>query len=86
MKNKVEARKLRPYFQSHPVTILKNQPIIDILCRVDTSRRMIKWGIELVEFGIEYAPRTTIKAQILADLMVECSFNRSSDPISNSLI
>ncbi|KAA3479600.1 retrovirus-related Pol polyprotein from transposon gypsy [Gossypium australe] len=56
----------------------------DILSRVDTSRRMTKWGIKLAEFGIEYAPQKVIKAQILADFMAECSFDRSPIPAYGS--
>ncbi|KAG4207173.1 hypothetical protein ERO13_A03G050450v2 [Gossypium hirsutum] len=62
------------------MTVITNQPIKGILSRVDASGKMTKWRIELTEFGIEYAPRTTIKAQILADFMVECSFDKSSNP------
>lgn len=33
------------------------------------------WSIELGQHDIDYKPRTAIKAQALADFMVECSFN-----------
>ncbi|XP_073120816.1 uncharacterized protein [Henckelia pumila] len=32
---------------------------------------MVKWTIELSQYGIEYRPRPAIKAQILADFLVE---------------
>ncbi|KAL0399746.1 UNVERIFIED_CONTAM: hypothetical protein Sradi_2317900 [Sesamum radiatum] len=32
---------------------------------------MVKWAVELSEHGIEYRPRPAIKAQALADFMVE---------------
>ncbi|KAL0319786.1 UNVERIFIED_CONTAM: Pro-Pol polyprotein [Sesamum radiatum] len=35
------------------------------------SGRMVKWAVELSEHGIEYRPRPAIKAQALADFMVE---------------
>ncbi|KAA3484524.1 protein SRG1 [Gossypium australe] len=38
----VAARKLRPYFQVHLVTVMTNQPIKDILSKVDTSGKMTK--------------------------------------------
>ncbi|KAL2490953.1 Integrase catalytic domain-containing protein [Abeliophyllum distichum] len=37
----------------------------------DTSRRLIKWSIELSEFDIFYKPRPSIKGQALADFMAE---------------
>ncbi|KAL0378312.1 UNVERIFIED_CONTAM: hypothetical protein Sradi_3136700 [Sesamum radiatum] len=36
-----------------------------------TSGRLIKWAIELSEYDISYLPRTTIKAQVLADFVSE---------------
>ena len=33
--------------------------------------RMVQWEIELSQFNIEYHPRTVIKAQALADFIVE---------------
>ncbi|XP_073152697.1 uncharacterized protein [Henckelia pumila] len=32
---------------------------------------MVKWAVELSQYGIEYRPRPAIKAQILADFLVE---------------
>lgn len=33
--------------------------------------RMVQWAIELSQFDIEYHPRTAIKAQALADFIIE---------------
>lgn len=56
----VAAKKLRPYFQVHMVTVLTNQPIRAILHRPDISGRMMKWAVELGEFGIVYKNKTTL--------------------------
>ena len=42
-----------------------------ILHKLETSGRLIKWVIELSEFDIRYKPRTTVKGQILADFIME---------------
>ncbi|KAL2526542.1 Uncharacterized protein Adt_11596 [Abeliophyllum distichum] len=42
-----------------------------ILQKLDTSRRLIKWLIELNQFDISYKPRPSVKGQALADFMVE---------------
>ncbi|XP_031096962.1 uncharacterized protein LOC116001213 [Ipomoea triloba] len=34
---------------------------------------MVKWAIELTQYGLEYKLRPSIKAQALADFIVECS-------------
>ncbi|CAA0842069.1 Unknown protein, partial [Striga hermonthica] len=67
----IAARKLRPYFQEHSITVRTSYPLRQILHRPDTSRRMIKWAIELGQFDIHYQPRTAIKAQALSDFIAE---------------
>ena len=42
-----------------------------ILHKLETSRRLIKWSIELSEFDIIYKPRTAIRGQILEDFIME---------------
>ncbi|KAL0373701.1 UNVERIFIED_CONTAM: hypothetical protein Sradi_3285800 [Sesamum radiatum] len=64
------ARKLRPYFLTHPIIILTSKPLGNLLQK-GTGSRMIKWSYELNEFELDYRPRTAIKAQALADFLVE---------------
>ncbi|XP_031127678.1 uncharacterized protein LOC116029775 [Ipomoea triloba] len=66
-------RKLVPYFQAHPIEVLTDQPLAGILRNPMSSGRMMKWAIELTQYGIEYRPRPSIKAQALADFIVECT-------------
>ncbi|KAL0395387.1 UNVERIFIED_CONTAM: Retrovirus-related Pol polyprotein from transposon opus [Sesamum latifolium] len=67
----VTARKLRPYFQSHQVVVLTNHHLKQVLANPELSGRMVKWAVELSEFSIEFRQRPTIKAQVLADFIVE---------------
>ncbi|XP_050222294.1 uncharacterized protein LOC126672387 [Mercurialis annua] len=67
----VAAKKLRPYFQGHTVIIRTNQPLRKALQRPETSGRMVSWSIQLGEHDIRYEPRKTLKAQALADFVVE---------------
>ena len=76
----IAARRLRPYFQGHTVTLLTDQPIKAILHRADASGRMAKWAIELTEFDINYRPKPAVKAQILADFIVECTIPEEAEP------
>ncbi|KAK3026872.1 hypothetical protein RJ639_041999 [Escallonia herrerae] len=66
------ARKLRPYFQSHTIVVLTDQPLGKVLQNPDASGRLVNWSVELGEFDIKYQPRTAIKAQALSDFVVEC--------------
>ncbi|KAL0406387.1 UNVERIFIED_CONTAM: hypothetical protein Slati_3952600 [Sesamum latifolium] len=67
----VTARRLRPYFLSHPIGVKTNTPLKKTLGKPDTSGRLVKWAVELSEYDISYMPRTTIKAQALADFISE---------------
>lgn len=55
-------RKLRQYFQSYHIEVLTDQLLKDILGRMATSGRMIKWSIQLSEFSVDCKHRKTIKA------------------------
>ncbi|GJY01572.1 reverse transcriptase domain-containing protein [Tanacetum coccineum] len=64
-------RRLRRYFQAHPVIVVTDQPIKQILSRPENTRRMLKWKFELKAFDITYRPRTSIHGQVLADFIAE---------------
>lgn len=57
------ARRLSLYFQCHPIMVRADQPIKNVLSKLELAGRNIAWSIELSEYGIMYEPRTTIKAQ-----------------------
>ncbi|XP_074366861.1 uncharacterized protein LOC141707523 [Apium graveolens] len=61
--------------KDHKIEVLTDQPLRNILHGPKASGRLIKWAIELGEFDIKYKPRRAIKAQALADFVVECTIN-----------
>ncbi|GJS20949.1 reverse transcriptase domain-containing protein [Tanacetum coccineum] len=65
------ARKLRRYFQAHPIQVLSNKPIKQILAKPEKSGRIAKWAIELGEHEIEFKGRNSIKGQILVDFLAK---------------
>ncbi|GJZ89648.1 reverse transcriptase domain-containing protein [Tanacetum coccineum] len=65
------SKRLRRYFQAHPITVITDQPIKNILSNPEVAGRMQKWSIQLGEFGIHYRPRVSVKGQVLADFIVE---------------
>ena len=67
------ARKLRPYFQGHPITVYTSYPMRSILHKPKLSGRLTKWAVELGEHDITYLPRTAIKSQALADFVADFS-------------
>nr|XP_009388363.1 PREDICTED: uncharacterized protein LOC103975179 [Musa acuminata subsp. malaccensis] len=67
----LSARKLRPYFQAHPIEVITDQPLRLVLSKFDVAGRLLKWAVELGEHDIQYVPRTAIKAQSVADFIAE---------------
>ena len=65
------ARKLCPYFQAHTIEVPTEYPMKQVLHKPETLGRQMKWVIELSEFDIRYKPKTAIKAQVLADFVME---------------
>ena len=63
--------KLPHYFQAHTVVVLTQLPLKTILRSADYKGRIAKWGTILGAFNIKYLPRTSVKGQILADLVAE---------------
>ena len=64
-------RKLPHYFKAHTVVILTQLPLKTILRSADYTGRIAKWGTILGAFDIKYMPHTSIKGQVLADLVAE---------------
>ena len=70
----VTSRKLRPYFQAHPIVVMTNQPIRKTMNKIDAVGQLIQWAIELGQFGIEYWPLVALKAQLLVDFITEFTY------------
>jgi hypothetical protein len=64
-------RKLRHYFESHPVTVVSSFPLGEIIQCREATGRIAKWAVELMGETISFAPRKAIKSQALADFLAE---------------
>ena len=64
-------RKLPHYFQAHTVVVLTQLPLKSVLRTADYTGRIALWNTILGAFDIKYMPRTSIKGQVLADLVAE---------------
>ncbi|XP_027082589.1 uncharacterized protein [Coffea arabica] len=76
------ARRLKPYFLAHPISLRTDQPLRQILVRPEASGRLTKWAVELGEYDLSYEPRTAIKAQGLADFLAELTFTKGPESTS----
>ena len=57
---------------------LIDQPLKPVLHWSNTIGRIAKWAIELIEFDIKFRPHPSIKAQILADSILEYTILKES--------
>jgi hypothetical protein len=55
-------RKLRHYFESHPVTVVSSFPLGEIIQCREASGRIAKWAVELMGEMLSFAPRKAIKS------------------------
>lgn len=67
----VATRRLRMYFQAHPIKVLTEHPHRRIVHKLDCSSRLVNWSIELSKFDINYMPRVGMKGQVLEDFIAE---------------
>jgi hypothetical protein len=64
-------RKLRHYFEGHPVTVVSSFPLGEIVQNREASGRIAKWAVELMGETLSYAPCKAIKSQVLVDFLAE---------------
>ncbi|KAK1666840.1 hypothetical protein QYE76_054999 [Lolium multiflorum] len=65
------ATKLKHYFEEHPMKVVSEAPISDIMGNKDASGRIAKWAIQLSPYVPIYERRDAIKLQALADFLVD---------------
>ena len=53
------------------MVVLTQLPLKTILRSANYTGRIAKWGTILGVFDIKYMPRTSVKGQVLADLVAE---------------
>jgi hypothetical protein len=69
-------RKLRHYFEAHPVTVVSSFPLGEIIRNPNAEGRIAKWSVKLMGETLAYAPRKVIKSQILADFVAEWTYTQ----------
>ena len=67
----VASRKLRHYFQGHPIKVVSAYPLERVLRSPNAARRVAEWNIELQAFDLEFSTTRVIKEAALADFVAE---------------
>nr|GEV21487.1 reverse transcriptase domain-containing protein [Tanacetum cinerariifolium] len=65
------SKRLKRYFQAHPIIVVTDQPIQNVLSRPEVAGRLQEWSIKLEEYAIHYRLRVSVKGQILAYFIVK---------------
>ncbi|GJT50425.1 reverse transcriptase domain-containing protein [Tanacetum coccineum] len=64
-------RRLRQYFEAHPVKVITDQPIKQILNKTEASGKLAKYTVELGAYNITFEPRNVVKGKVLADFITK---------------
>nr|GEY03883.1 hypothetical protein [Tanacetum cinerariifolium] len=62
---------LRRYFEAHPIKVIRDQPLKQILNKAQASGKLAKYSVELGTYNITYDPTNAIKGQVLVDFLSE---------------
>ena len=65
------SRKLRHYFQGHPIKVVSAYPLERVLRSPNAAGRVTEWNIELQAFQLEFSTTRIIGGAALADFVAE---------------
>ncbi|GKE01535.1 reverse transcriptase domain-containing protein [Tanacetum coccineum] len=57
------SRRLRRYFEAHPIKVITDQPVKQTLSKPEASGKLAKYAVELGAYNIAYMPRNAVKGQ-----------------------
>jgi hypothetical protein len=63
----IASRKLRHYFQGHPIKVVTDRPLETILRNPNVTGRVAEWAVELQPFEISFETNKVIKSKALAE-------------------
>lgn len=69
----IATRKLKSYFQAHPIKILTSQSLRKVIKVKNQSSRVKDSVNQLFDYRIDFEPRLAIKTHALADFIAECT-------------
>jgi hypothetical protein len=67
----IASRKLRHYFQGHPIKMVTDWPLETILRNPNVTGRVAEWAVELQPFDISFKTTKVIKSKALAEFTTE---------------
>ncbi|XP_073360212.1 uncharacterized protein [Aegilops tauschii subsp. strangulata] len=79
----VTSRKLRHYFQGHPIKVISTYPLERVLRSTNAIGRVAEWNIRLHAFQLEFSTTRVNKGVPLADFVVEWTEPYEEGPREN---
>jgi hypothetical protein len=76
----ITSRKLRHYFQGHPIKVVTDRPLETILRNPNVTRRVAEWAVELQPFEISFETTKVIKSKALAEFTAEWTDPFADEP------
>jgi hypothetical protein len=76
----IASRKLRHYFQGHPMKVFTDRPLEMILCNPNVTGRVAEWAVELQPFEISFETTKVIKSKALAEFTTEWTDPFTDEP------
>jgi hypothetical protein len=76
----IASRKLRHYFQGHPIKAVTDRPLETILRNPNVTRRVAEWAVELQPFEISFETTKVIKSKSLAEFTAEWTNPFTDEP------
>jgi hypothetical protein len=67
----ITSRKLRHYFQGHPIKVVTDRPLETILRNPNITGRVAEWAVELQPFEISFETTKVIRSKALAEFTAE---------------
>jgi hypothetical protein len=76
----IASRKLRHYFQGHPIKVVTDHPLETILRNPNVTGRVAEWAVELQPFEISFETTKVIKSKTLAEFTSEWTDPFTDEP------
>ena len=76
----IASRKMRPYFEGHPITVVSKYNLRSPLENPLATGRISAWAMELQGFGLKFEHTDNIKSQALADFTAEWTETAIDNP------
>jgi ribonuclease HI len=77
----IASRKLRHYFQGHPIKVVIDRPLETILRNPNVTGRVVEWAVELHPLEVSFETTKVIKSKALAEFTAEWTDPFTDEPL-----